>query len=467
VRLPYKAWGLRPFERRNIIRKTIRHVLIIVPGILGSCLARDGRLIWGGPKVARAFFNPTKALGLRGDGLSPDPGVEAVGLIKRPAQFPGLSKNDIYDDLVKHLEDRFVLDETNYLVFPYDWRLSCEVNAKILAYRAWPLLEKKRRSDPGAKLVFICHSMGGLVVQYFTDTMGGASETHEVITLGTPFRGSIKALGVMTKGWPPSLPVLRQRFRSLALTLPSVYELLPSYRAIIQSDQLRVVTRGDLPEDARDDLFSRARRIMAAMDHATVRAYGRTVIVGSAQPTPQFADVGATGVKILHQWVGRDGPRDERGDGTVPRQSVTPPEWPDDRHAIPLPQTHIGLPSTSLVHRILANVLTATPREEQAESRAKLAIEVPDLVPAGEPLTVGCEVAEGDAQIPLLVELTPLDDWRLVQRRSPRPVEGGLAASFPDLSPGDYRVSVASAVPMPDVRSVWDLVTVVDPTVET
>lgn len=457
---------MRPFKRRHSIRTAIRHILIIVPGILGSRLARDGELIWGGTKIASTLLNPVKALGLRGDGLSPDPGVAAVGLIKRPLQFPGLSKIDIYDDLVKRLQNTFALDATNFLVFPYDWRLSCEVNAKILADRVWPLLEEKRRSEPEAKLVFVCHSMGGLLVQCFTDTMGGAPETLEVITLGTPFRGSVKALGVMARGWPPSLPVLRQRFRSLALTLPSVYELLPGYRAIVDSGELRVVTRGDLPEDASDDLFSRARSLMAAVGHATARSYGRTVIVGSAQPTPQFADVSGGAVKILRQWTGRNGPRDERGDGTVPRQSVTPPEWPDDRHAIPLPQTHIGLPNASAAHRILKNVLTATPRAEQALSRAKLAIDVPDLVPAGEPLTVGCEITEGDAQIPLVAELTPLDDWRAAHRRSPRPAEDGLAASFPDLPPGDYKVSVGPAMPMPDVRPVWDLVSVVDPAME-
>ena len=360
-----------------------------------------------------------------------------------------------------------MLDEDNYLVFPYDWRLSCEVNAKILADRVWPMLERKRLADPEAKLVFVCHSMGGLIAQYFTDALGGAPETLEVITLGTPFRGSVKTLGVMSRGWPPSLPVLRRRFRSLALTLPSVYELLPSYRAIIDSGRLRTMTRGDLPEDADDHLFSRARGLMDPVEDTTARHYGRTVIVGSAQPTPQFADIGATGVRILSQWAGPGGPRDERGDGTVPRQSVTPPEWPDDRHAIPLPQTHIGLPGSSAVYRILANALTATPRAEQGEYRAKLAIDVPDLVPGGTPLTVTCEVAEGDAEIPLLVELSPVDGWQAAQRRSPRPAGTGLAASFPELAAGDYLVTVMPALAMPDVRPVWDLVTVVDPAAET
>jgi hypothetical protein len=35
------------------------------------------------------------------------------------------------------------------------------------------------------------------------------------------------------------------------------------------------------------------------------------------------------------------------------------------------------------------------------------------------------------------------------------------------LPPGDYRIIVGPALPMPDVRPVWDALTVIDPALDT
>src|SRR5207302_11042739 len=98
-------------------------------------------------------------------------------------------------------------------------------------------------SGSGYELGRLIH---GRVVQHFTDVLGGAVDTKEVITLGTPFRGAVKALGVLSRGWPAWLPGIRSRFRRLARTLPSVYELLPRYRAIIEGSERRTLAAGDL-----------------------------------------------------------------------------------------------------------------------------------------------------------------------------------------------------------------------------
>ncbi|MGH8934019.1 MAG: hypothetical protein ACRDZO_26130 [Egibacteraceae bacterium] len=117
------------------MRHPVRDVVVIVPGILGSRLERAGRPIWGAAGVAHALVDPEGALGLRGDGFAPEPDVRAVGLIGRLAQFPGLSKIDAYDRLVDRLSERFQLDGSNFVTFPYDWRLSCVTNARLLADR--------------------------------------------------------------------------------------------------------------------------------------------------------------------------------------------------------------------------------------------------------------------------------------------------------------------------------------------
>ena len=115
---------------------------------------------------------------------------------------------------------------------------------------------------------------------------------------------------------------------------------------------------------------------------------------------------------------------------------------------------------------MLLNGLTATPRAEQAEVRAKLALDIPDLVPAGEPLEIGCEVAEGDPEVPLLIRLEALDGGGWTDRQSPKLRDGALGASFSGLAPGDYRVTVGPGALVPDVPAVWDLMTVVDPSLD-
>jgi hypothetical protein len=446
----------------------MRDVLVVVPGILGSALQREGRTIWGGAALRSALVNPA-SLRLTGDGFSPDPDVKATGLIGRLAQFPGLSKIDAYDRLLDELRQRFeLLDDVNLVVFPYDWRLSATVNAKLLAERIDPVLRARRRAHPEARFIFICHSMGGLVVQHFTDIDGGADDTKEVITLGTPFRGAVKAFGVLSRGWPAWLPVVRSRFRALAQSLPSVYELLPRYQAIVDGADRRRLAAGDLGDGVSVELFERACAFHDALDVGGVRPYGRVVIVGALQPTAQFAVVHDGEVEILKRWR-RHGhlDLDQRGDGTVPRQSVTPPEWPDDAHAVPFAHTHVALPTADTVFRVLYHAVTATPRAEQADERAKLAIDVPDIIAAGASLEVVTEVAQGDPEVPLLVHVEPTGAIGLPEVKSPRPHDDQLVASFDGLTPGDYRVTLEPAVAMPDVRGVWDLVTVIDPALET
>jgi hypothetical protein len=447
-------------------RAGVEDLLVVVPGILGSRLRhRERGLVWGGARTLSTLVAPARVLALSGDGLGPDPDVVADGLVGFPLQLPGLSKIDAYTPLLRGLRERFELDDSNLVVFAYDWRLSCAVNARVLADRIGPVLAARRRRAPGAQIVFVAHSLGGLVVAHFTDVLGGAADTKRVVTIGTPFRGAARALGALSSGAPAGLPVIRSRVRELVRTLPSVYELLPRYRAVVEGCTRRALVAGDLPDDANQDLYMRAVAFHDAIDRAQRGTYGRSVLVGSLQRTAQFATVAGGDIRLHDRWEAPDGATlDERGDGTVPRQSVTPPGWPEDAGAVPFSQGHIALPGTDDVMRVLHQVLTARPRAEQGPQRAKLALDVPDLARAGEPLDVTVEVPEGDGAIALIVDVEPLDGWRRPRPRAPVRQDGALVARFDDLAPGDHRVRVAAAGRVPDVRAVWDLVTIVDPT---
>jgi triacylglycerol esterase/lipase EstA (alpha/beta hydrolase family) len=54
----------------------------------------------------------------------------------------------------------------------YDWRLSNRYNATRLASIIHPRLERWRASSPQrahAQLVFVCHSMGGLIARWYIE----------------------------------------------------------------------------------------------------------------------------------------------------------------------------------------------------------------------------------------------------------------------------------------------------------
>ena len=51
-----------------------------------------------------------------------------------------------------------------------------------------------------AKLVLIGHSMGGLIARYFVECLGGWQVTRTLMTLGTPHRGSLNAVGFLEQG---------------------------------------------------------------------------------------------------------------------------------------------------------------------------------------------------------------------------------------------------------------------------
>ena len=118
--------------------------------------------------------------------------------------------------------------------FPYDWRLSNRYNARVLQQTVEPVLERFR-SRPGnadARLVFISHSMGGLVASYYVDVLGGHEVTGKVITLGTPHRGALNALVSLVNGVRKGIGPISFDLTDLSRSLPALFQLLPEYACI-------------------------------------------------------------------------------------------------------------------------------------------------------------------------------------------------------------------------------------------
>ncbi len=254
--------------------KRLEHVVVVLPGIMGSVL-RDahGDDVWelsAGSilKGVLGRLRGLKALQLP-EGIGddhPGDGVTAPALMPDMHVIPGIWTVTIgYDRLHKWFTDTFDIVEfdpnepeqpahperpANFLRFPYDWRLSNRYNAQQLRKTVEPVLERFR-SRPGhadAKLVFVGHSMGGLVARYYTDVLGGHEITAKVITLGTPHRGALNALDSLVNGVRKGIGPIGLDLTGLARSLPTLHQLLPEYACIESPNGLLKTTETSLPD---------------------------------------------------------------------------------------------------------------------------------------------------------------------------------------------------------------------------
>jgi hypothetical protein len=123
-------------------------------------------------------------------------------------------------------------------VFPYDWRLPTAVNARRLARFVRGLRRKPMTGVPGwdGTVDFVAHSLGGLIVRGFLEAWtaleGTPPPVGRVAFVATAHRGSLDAVDAMVRGETLFLGG-RKELRKLARTFPSVYELLPTYAALV------------------------------------------------------------------------------------------------------------------------------------------------------------------------------------------------------------------------------------------
>ncbi|MFD1271848.1 esterase/lipase family protein [Streptomyces kaempferi] len=249
--------GVAPWTPTPPVTPDATHdAVIVVPGIMGSAL-RDtttGRWVWGLRDLRWVGAAWRHEDGMQPLHLDDDERsgrydrIEATELLRAPVWAPFLKGIEPYDDLLDAVRE--VAHPKAVREFPYDWRLPVAVNGARLAEAAhehlaqWRASEehaRARRSHPDereARLVFVAHSMGGLVTRAAfahaaSQGSGLAPETRAVVTLGTPFLGSAKAAVILNGDRSGRLPArLRRRMQALSATLPGVHDLLPDYRCV-------------------------------------------------------------------------------------------------------------------------------------------------------------------------------------------------------------------------------------------
>lgn len=133
-------------------------------------------------------------------------------------------------------------EKRDVIFFSYDWRSSV-VNAAAD-------LETYIANRGYSKVTLVCHSMGGIVASCYLDrSEENVAKVERIVTVGTPYGGSPKALTALQIGKFLDFTQLDSVIKSLAYNLPSVYELLP-YENLIANGGEFIDNGGDELLDA-------------------------------------------------------------------------------------------------------------------------------------------------------------------------------------------------------------------------
>jgi pimeloyl-ACP methyl ester carboxylesterase len=431
-----------------------RDAVIVLPGIMGSELvdSATGRTLWGAADPRWYLDGWRHDLGLKALHLSPEERAGRFGritasrLIRYPAFIPAVGGIEPYTRLLDSTKT-FLQDPAALLEFPYDWRLPVAHNAGELARVAARHLEQWRSRAPqnrDSRLVLVAHSMGGLVAWHFVAALGGHDLVRAVVTLGTPFHGSVSTVGTLATG--RGTPVRPYRWvRDLAVTLPGVYDLLPGYRCVDEVSSGRALHPGDVAalggdRDLAEESFAWRKRLLATpMPPGVVRA-----AIGERQPTEQAITL-AGGLVETHRYTLRPTANggvervDLGGDGRVPTDAAVLP----GAQNMPLSQTHSGLPRSKEGHTCVRFALLGDQGPWLA-GETVVGLEGPDLVAAGSTTTVrlvGCQDSRG-----VRVTLTDVTGGFEHQIDTPavKVRDGAARIEVTPPSPGLYRIEVKS-----------------------
>lgn len=459
----------------------VEDIIVVVPGIMGSVLTRNGRTVWAPQAGAamRAFLSlggSIRDLQLEGDDPTLDElgdGVVATGLVQDLHVLPGRWKIDGYTGLRNALFGSLPLKKgENYFECAYDWRRDNRVAAKLLKSRVDGWLHVRRKDYPNAKVILLAHSMGGIVSRLYLEMLDGWRDTRRLVTFGTPYSGSINALASVVDGFHIGKWKLQLDLSAVLWSFTSLYQLLPSYKCVQiegRDDWLALDADGvDVPnmETARlADALSMQRALRETVDANRKHGYENTggydirPLVGDWQKTDVAMHISNKKVTFLPDRGGSN----RGGDGTVPAVSAVPHELQETKNNVfYVDELHGSLQnsriSTDNLVSLVIQTVAGPPIFHDRQIDARLSVEVDDAL-VGDPVTVrattsvsnpelNCEIHRTGGPAPVKLPMTI--DQSL-------PNSAFLTLERPD--PGDYRAIVSG----PGIRIVTGLFSVVDP----
>jgi hypothetical protein len=448
-----------------------KDVVVLLPGILGSVLKRDGKTIWEVSKLGllKQLFTGGQTLS---KGLELPGETKATALINDVHMLPGLWKIDGYTAISKAIRTRFqVTPGENYFEFPYDWTADNRICAARLkgASEVWLANARDKAKSEDVKLVLVAHSMGGLVSRYFLEVLDGWKDTRALVTFGTPYRGSLKALEFLANGLhkgfgPLTLLDLTHAIRST----PSVYQMLPFYPCYDPGDgKLAVITDVAVPGIDRDraaEGFAFQQEITKKQEeHAGLAKYRESgyriyPVTGIEQPTSQSARLAGDRIETLLDIDGED----PGGDGTVPYPSALPREWPngDKRHMF-VATPHASIQNATAVHVQLSGIVQAVDLSKflNASGAANLeliSVAIPDSFSPASKVAVRTRCP---AEFDVVVRVHDASTGHLVRETELGGAPDWQCYDFEPLPQGIYRVTVDGGA---DTQTATDVFVVME-----
>ena len=446
-----------------------RDIVIVVPGIGGSTLVKDGHAVWGltASNIIRTLLDGSldvltvpKGCGDANleDGITPGRLFSDIHVI------PGLWKIEGYDGIAATLAARLGLNMgLNLLEFAYDWRRDNRVSAAALRVFVQDKLGAWRSAGGpvDARVVFVAHSMGGLVASYYIECLEGWRRTRRLITLGTPFRGSLNAVGFLVNGMARRIGPFSVDATAPLRSFASVHQLLPTYACIDDGSAMLRVPEACLPgidpELAQDAMLFHKEMAAARASNVLLEGYDPrhvTPVAATRQPTFQSATLADGKLVLLQNHAGAD----SGGDGTVPLVSAIP-TGSDPGRAAYVAGKHGGLQNQVGVGEHVGGLLHAGTidfdRFRAEEGPARVAFDLDDAYGADEPIPLEATVTGTHEQQLQAVAVDTATGTRVAMTLWP--VEGRFEGEI-RLPAGAWRVTVSGSnvPPLVDVMVVAD-----------
>lgn len=301
---------------------------LLVPGTQATSLAdQDGTVVYNAVRVG---------LGLQKDELGGRPPDEWQALLSmehapgswepvRTSLLPGVEVTP--ESVVGAPYDRMMAFSEPW---PYDWRADIRYNGRLL------LEYLGANKPPGGRWNLIGHSQGGLVIVAASALTASLHEfgrlVARVVLVGSPLAGTMRATEAVLWGSEGLGGAHVDAARGMARTWPALYQMLPSWRAVVlpdgseAPDDQQLVQPGGWPgawgTGIQDDLILRTRELQVMLHGPFSRMQGVSTmaVLGNRQYTP-----------VTVTRTGDDYPTDrkdmanQKGDSLVPYKRTV--EW--------------------------------------------------------------------------------------------------------------------------------------------
>ena len=392
-------------------------LVVVIPGIGGSELADASGAI-----VYRAGLGHLLSVGRDPSVLDPNNELRPVGLIG-PCSLICWQLINGYDGLLNGISKGLGLSpgrvvtagaelvdpDATVVAFPYDFRRSVEQIANDLD-------RVVRARAQGRRVVLVAHSMGGLVAAWWWAFLSEGIDVHQIITLGTPFRGAAKALDVLVNGMRIGPFPATQAVSDMVRTWDSLFDLLPHYQVVDGTDKYQYPY--ELPSDITSAVTGFSGKALNAYQknqclHEAllnrVAESGRnpfTVYYSQGHATLGHASIDTHSDGLV---VAKGNPRAihaswDGGDGTVPMFSMIPYLMERDvSRWRRLAGKHQDLVEEKSVFEHLSEYsrtrLPAAARGGSYEASAYLQLDLDDVVLAGTEAEVRLRVVDKDGSV--------------------------------------------------------------------